>query len=104
MSASVKVFGRLHDEPIHARRGQAYEKSVKVFSVKVFGRLHDEPIHARRGQAYEKRQWTKSREEGRLRRNALCRGLTGAPTLMLADGTSRDEVEGVFRRVMPSPA
>jgi hypothetical protein len=30
--------------------------------------------------------------------------LTGAPTLMLADGTSRDEVDGAFKRVMPSPA
>ena len=39
--------------------------------VKVFGRLHDDPIHTRRGQAYEKRQGTKSREVGRLRRNAL---------------------------------
>jgi hypothetical protein len=73
-------------------------------NVKVFGRLHDDPIHAHRGQAYEKRQGTKSREVGRLRRNALYGGLTGAPTLMLADGTSRDEVEGAFKRVMPSPA
>jgi hypothetical protein len=72
--------------------------------VKVFGRLHDDPIHARLRQAYEKRQGTKSRVEGRLRRNALYRGLTGAPTLMLADGTSREEVEGAFKRVMPSPA
>jgi hypothetical protein len=72
--------------------------------VKVFGRLHDDPIHAHRGQAYEKRQWTKWREVGRLRRNALYRSLTGAPTLMLADGTSREEVEGAFKRVMPSPA
>jgi hypothetical protein len=72
--------------------------------VKVFGRLHDDPIHAHRGQAYENRQWTKSREVGRLRRNALYRGLTAAPTLMPADGTSRDEVEGAFKRVMPSPA
>ena len=43
-------------------------------SVKVFGRLHDDPIHARRRQAYEKRQGTKSREVGRLRRNALYGG------------------------------
>jgi hypothetical protein len=35
-------------------------------SVKVFGRLHDDPIHTRRRQAFEKRQWTKSREVGRL--------------------------------------
>jgi hypothetical protein len=68
-------------------------QSLTAF-VKVFGRLHDDPIHAHRGQAYEKRQWTKSREVGRLRRNALSRGLTGALTLMLAYGTSRDEVDG----------
>jgi hypothetical protein len=67
-------------------------------------RLHDDPIHAHRGQACEKRQWTKSREVGRLRRNALYRGLSGAPTLMLADGTWRDEVEGAFEGVTPSPA
>jgi hypothetical protein len=33
-------------------------------AVKVFGRLHDDPIHTRRRQAFEKRQWTKSREGG----------------------------------------
>jgi hypothetical protein len=32
--------------------------------VKVFGRLHDDPIHTRRRQAFEKRQWRKSREVG----------------------------------------
>src|SRR5262245_32275696 len=56
--------------------------------------LHDDPIHRRRRLAYEKRQWTKSREVGRQRRNALYGGLTATPTLMLADGTSRDEVDG----------
>ena len=60
-------------------------------------------LSAHRGQAYEKRQWTKSREVGRLRRNALYRGLARAPTLMLADGTSLDEADGAFKRVMPSP-
>jgi hypothetical protein len=30
--------------------------------------------------------------------------LTGTPTLTLADGTSRDEVDGAFKRVMLSPA
>jgi hypothetical protein len=30
--------------------------------VQVLGRLHDDPIHARRRQASEKRQGTKSRE------------------------------------------
>ena len=34
--------------------------------VKVFGRLHDDPIRTRRRQAYEKHQWTKSREAARL--------------------------------------
>jgi hypothetical protein len=101
-SFSFRVLLRGHHimstyPPITARRARAG-------SVKVFGRLHDDPIHTRRGQAYEKRQGTKSREVGRLRRNALYRGLTGASTLMLADGTSRNEVEGAFKRVMPSPA
>jgi len=32
--------------------------------VKLFGRLHDDPIHTRGRQAFEKRQWTKSREVG----------------------------------------
>jgi len=78
----------------------AHESGV----VQVFGRLHDDPIHTRRGQACENRQGTKSREVGRLPRNALYGGLTGTPTLMLADGTSRDEVDGAFKGVMPSPA
>jgi hypothetical protein len=30
-------------------------------------------------------------------------GFDRAPTLMLADGTSRDEVEGAFKGVTPSP-
>jgi ATP-dependent DNA ligase len=34
--------------------------------VKVFGRPHDDPIRARRRQAYEKRQWTKSRDVDHL--------------------------------------
>ena len=71
--------------------------------VKVFGRLHDDPIHTRRRQAYEKRQWTKSREAGRLRCGGLYAGLMGTRTLMRTDGTSRDEVDGAFKRVMPSP-
>ena len=62
--------------------------------VKVFGRLHDDPIHTRRRQAYEKRQWTKSREVGRLRCGGLYEGLIGTPTLMRTDGTSREEVDG----------
>jgi hypothetical protein len=93
VSSYVSVGSRRHFFAVH-----------ESGPVQVFGRLHDDPIHAHRGQAYEKRQRTKSREVGRLRRNALYRGLTGAPTLMLADGTSRDEVEGAFKRVMPSPA
>jgi len=65
--------------------------------------LHDDPIHTRRRQAYEKHQWTKSREAARLRCGGLYEGLTGMPTLMMGDGTSRDEVDGSFKRVMPSP-
>jgi hypothetical protein len=73
----------------------AVHESVRV---KVFGRLCDDPIHARRRQAYEKRQWTKSREAGRLRCGGLYEDLIGAPALM---STSRDEVEGASKRVMP---
>jgi len=40
--------------------------------VKLFGRLHDDPIRTRRRQAYEMHQWTKSREVERLRRGRLC--------------------------------
>jgi len=36
--------------------------------VKLFGRLHDDPIRTRRQQAYEKHRWTKSREVERLER------------------------------------
>jgi hypothetical protein len=71
--------------------------------VKVFGRLHDDPIHTRRRQAYEKRQWTKSREVGRLQCGGLYEGLIGTPRLMVRDGTSREELDGAFKRVMPSP-
>ena len=71
--------------------------------VKLFGCLHDDPIHARRRQAYEKRQWTKSREAARLRCGGLYESLIETPTLMMIDGTSRDEVDGAFKRVMPSP-
>jgi len=39
--------------------------------VKVFGRLHDDPIRTRRQQAYEKRQWTKSRDVERLQSSGL---------------------------------
>ena len=63
-------------------------------SVKVFGRLHDDPIHARRRQAFEKRQWTKSREVGRLRCGGLYEGLIGMRTPMRA----------VERGVMASPS
>ena len=72
--------------------------------VKVFGRLHDDPIHARLRQAYEKRQGTKSRLVRRRRRSGLYPGLIGVPALMLVDGTSPDDVDGAFKRVMPSPA
>ena len=50
--------------------------------VKVFGRLHDDPIHTRRRQAYEKRQWRKSREVGRLRCGGLYAGSIGMRTPM----------------------
>jgi len=45
--------------------------------VKVFGRLRDDPVRTRRRQAYEKRQWTKSREVGRLRCGGFYEGLMG---------------------------
>jgi hypothetical protein len=61
------------------------------------------PVHTRRRQAYEKRQWTKSQEAARLRCGGLCEGLIGTPTLVMTDGMSRDEVDGTFKRVMPSP-
>ena len=72
--------------------------------MKVFGRLHDDHIHTRRRQAYEKRQWTKSREVGRLRCGGLYEGLIGTRALMRTDRTSRDEVDGAFKRVTPSPS
>ena len=61
--------------------------------MKVFGRLHDDPIHTRGRQAFEKRQWTKSREVGRLRCGGVYEGLMGMRTPMRT----------VERRVMPSP-
>ena len=73
---------------------------TKIAPYKVFGRLHHQPIHVRRRQAYEKRQGTKSRGAGQLRRSRLYDGLIGTPTLMMIDGTSRQEVEGAFKRVM----
>jgi hypothetical protein len=72
--------------------------------VKLFGRLHDDPIHTRQRQAFEKHQWTKSREVGRLRCSGLCDGLIGAPTLMRTEATARNEVDGAFKRVTPSPS
>jgi hypothetical protein len=71
--------------------------------VKVFGRLHDDPIRARRRQAYEKRQWTKSREVERLQSGGLQEGLIVSRTLMSTDGASSDQVDGAFKRVMPLP-
>src|SRR5437762_3376851 len=70
--------------------------------MKVFGRLHDDPTHTRRRQAYEKRQWTKSREAARLRCSGLYEGLLATPTPM-TDGMSGDEIDGPLKRVMPSP-
>jgi hypothetical protein len=65
-------------------------------------RLHDDPTHTRRRQAYEKRQWTKSREVARLRCRGLYEGLLATPTPM-TDGMSRDEIDVALKRVMPSP-
>jgi hypothetical protein len=67
------------------------------------GRLRDDPIHARRRQACEKRQWTKSRAAARLQCGGLYEGLIGTRTLMRTGGASRDEIDGTFKRVMPSP-
>jgi hypothetical protein len=71
--------------------------------VKLFGRLHDDPIRTRRRQASEKHQWTKSREAARLWCGGLYEGLIGMPTLVVRDGTSREEVDGAFKRGMPLP-
>ena len=71
--------------------------------VKLFGRLHDDPIRTRRRQAYEKHQWTKSREAARLWCGGLYEGLSGTRTLVVRDGTSREEVDGAFKRGMPLP-
>ena len=70
--------------------------------MKDFGRLHDDPIRARRRQAYEKRQWTKSREVERLQCSGLHEGLMETRTLMRTDGASSDSVDGAFKRVMPA--
>jgi len=40
---------------------------------------------------------------GRRRCGGLYERLIGAPTLMRTDGTSRGEIDGAFKRVMPSP-
>lgn len=71
--------------------------------MKLFGRLHDESIRTRRRQAYEKHQWTKSREAARLRCDELYEGLIETPTLIVRDGIALDEVDGAFKRLMPSP-
>ena len=71
--------------------------------VKVFGRLHDDPIRARRQQASENRQWTKSREVERLQCSGLREGLVETRTLMRTNGASSDQVEGGFKRAMPLP-
>src|SRR3979490_203006 len=75
---------------VHLIKSAAAHSSA---SVKVFGRLHDNPIHTRRRQAFEKRQWTKSREVGRLRCGGVYEGLIGR----------RMPARTVERRVMPSP-
>ena len=72
-------------------------------AVKVFGRLHDDPIRARRRQAYEKHQGTKSQEVERLQCSGLHEGLIETRTLMRPDRASSDQVDGAFKRVMPLP-
>jgi hypothetical protein len=42
-------------------------------------------------------------QAGRLRCGGLYEVLMGTRTLMRTDGTSCDEVDGAFKRVMPSP-
>ena len=75
---------------------------LATVSVKVFGRLHYDPIPTRRRYSYEKRQWTKSREAARLRCSGLYEGLLATPMAM-TDAMSRDEIDGELKRVMPSP-
>jgi len=101
--AADHTLGRLARHWYPARH--ITEGKIISAHVQVFGCLHDDPIHARRRQAYEKRQWTKSREVGRLRCGWLYEGLIGTPTptLMVRDGTSREGVDGAFKRVMPLP-
>ena len=97
-SCRIPVLGeRLKRHGTGAYGGPAQPHSISTPSlvhVKVFGRLHDDPIHTRRRQAFEKRQWTKSREVGRLRCGGLYEGLIGTRTPMRT----------VERRVMPSPS
>jgi hypothetical protein len=76
---------------------------TKSAPYKVFGRLHDDPIRARRRQAYEKRQWTKSRDVERLQCSGLHEGLIETRTLVRAEGTWSDQVDGTFKRVMGFP-
>ena len=86
------------------QRASAYKQSLgRSALVKLFGRLHDDPIRTRRRQAYEKHQWTKSREAARLGCGGLYQGLSGTPTLVVSDGTSREEVDGAFQRGIPLP-
>jgi hypothetical protein len=72
--------------------------------VKVFGRLHDDPIRARRRQAYEKRQWTKSREVERLQSGGLQEGLIVSRTLMTCDSNDLSKMATrVFQQEVVSP-
>ena len=87
----------------HPISTRALLHSLTAEIVKLFGRLHDDPIRTRRRQAYEKHQWTKSREAARLWCGGLYEGLIGMPTLVVRDETSREEVDGAFKRGMPLP-
>jgi hypothetical protein len=52
-------------------------------------RLHDDPNHVRRQQAYEKRQDTKSRLVGQQRRSALYGDLAAVGMETVVDGAGR---------------
>ena len=80
--SSIEVQLSATHEP--ANRHEAVDCRIAAISsaLVVFGRLHDDPIHTRRRQAFEKRQWTKSREVGRLRCGGLYAGSIGMRTPM----------------------
>jgi hypothetical protein len=72
-------------------------------AVKLFGRLHHDPIRTRRRQAYEKAPMDKIARGGVTTVRWLYESLIRTRTLMARDGTSREGVDGAFKRVMPLP-